>query len=124
MSPTAFRVALALVVLLVVLSSMNVPGALIGLLCGVAVAFFIAPLTFLVQGMAHAIGVPVAFEHVVIMLVALYGMAVLAAAHQIRRPLTAGDGRTARLLTLRAVVLAALPLVVWLSSQALVRAWR
>lgn len=124
MSRTAFQIGLSLVVLLVLLSTTSVPGALIGVLCGVAAAFFVAPLTFLLQGVAKAVGLTVALEHVAVALVTLYGAAVLVAVHQIWRPFTAGDSRTARLLTLRAVFLAALPLVVWLSSQALVRAWR
>ena len=123
MSRTAFRVAIFLVVALVLLSSMNFPGALIGFFCGVAVAFFISPLTFLLQGIARAAGFEIAFEQVVVVLPTLYGVAVLAAVYQIRQPYAAGDERTTRSLTFRALVLAVLPLVAWLSSQALMRAW-
>ena len=47
MSVRIFKIVLVLLVVLVLLSATAFPGAMIGFLFGIAVAFFVAPLTFL-----------------------------------------------------------------------------
>ena len=123
MSARAFKIALALLAVLVLLSSTTFLGTMLGFFFGIAVAFFIAPLTFLLEAIARAAGTPIAFHRIVYGLAALYGLAVLFAACQAYRASAQSDAAAFRLTAMRAILLAALPLVAWLSSRALIRAW-
>ena len=95
---------------------------MIGFLFGIAVAFLVAPLTFSMEAISRAVGTPLTFEQIVYGLVALYGLAVLSVAGGTFRASTQGDAATLRLSALTTFVLAALALIAWLSSRALMRA--
>lgn len=121
MSARTFKICLALLALLIVVSSATFPGAIIGFLFGITVAFFIAPLTFLLEAAARDAGVSLAFHDIVYGLAALYGLAVLLVAGETYR--ARGDAAAMRLAAAKTLLLVTLPLIAWLSSQALVRAW-
>lgn len=121
MSVRVFKICVALLALLIVLSSLTFPGALIGFLFGIAVAFFVAPLTFLLEAAAGNAGASLAFDHILYGLAALSGVAVLLVARETYR--ARGNAAYVRLSAAKTLLLVALPLIGWLSSQALVRAW-
>ncbi|HEY8566212.1 MAG TPA: hypothetical protein VIL65_11975 [Beijerinckiaceae bacterium] len=123
MSVRAFKIALALIAALVLLSATAFPGAMIGFMCAIAIAFFLAPLTFAIAAIGDAVGRPIALTSIVVALIALYGMAVLFAAQRAWSLQRSGDLAAARLVTAKVALFAALPLVAWLSSQALKQAW-
>jgi hypothetical protein len=77
MGSRAFALSLALIVGLVALSTTRAFGAMMGLLCGVSVAFFLAPIAFGLQGLVHQVGLSLAFEQLVHLLLLVYGLCVL-----------------------------------------------
>ncbi|WP_132255645.1 hypothetical protein [Methylobacterium segetis] len=93
-----FKIVLALLVVLVLLSAPPFPGAMIGFLFGIAIAFSIAPLTILLEGPPCS-----------------------PRARHIARARSVAAA--VRLSAARALLLIALPLIAWLSSRALIRAW-
>lgn len=113
-------VALAVAVLL---SATPFPGAVIGFLFGVTVAFFVAGPTMIAASFLQSLGVPVTYQHIVIGLMSLYGVTVLVVTGLACNAWRRETPEMARVLTMRAAVLAALPLIAWLSSRALVAAW-
>jgi len=123
MSPRSFKLGVVLIAAVVALSPTPFPGALMGFMCAVTVAFFVAPLTFGLQGLAEALGFAASPAQIIVALAALYGLGVLVAARRAWRLSAIGNPPAARLEGLRAIFLTSLPLIAWLSSQALVRAW-
>lgn len=123
MNARSFKIALAVLAGLVLLSGTSFPGAMIGFLFGIAVAFFIAPLTFLLEAVARAVGLSLTAHQIAYGLAALYGSVVLLAIRETYRAGARGDAAVVRLMALRALVLVVLPLMAWLSSRALLRAW-
>lgn len=116
-------ICFAALALAVLLSAAPFPGAVVGFLVGVTLAFFVAPPSMIVASFLQGLGVPVTVRHILIAVVACYGLAALAifglACNAWRRE----TPDAARALTLGAAAMAALPLIVWLSSRALVAAW-
>lgn len=123
MGRRGFKFTIAAITALVLLSTLPFPGALIGFICGIAVAFFLAPTTFLLQGALNWAGLPSSPTAILCALAALYGLGVLVALNRARLHKAAGHADGARTEAARGLFLAALPLVAWLSSQALTRAW-
>jgi hypothetical protein len=123
MGPRAFKFTIAAITALVLLSTLAFPGALIGFICGIAVAFFLAPATFLLQGALNWAGLPMSPTPIFYALAALYGLGVLVVLNRARLHRAAGHPDGARAETARGLFLAVLPLVAWLSGQALTLAW-
>lgn len=123
MSTRAFIICSVALVLAVLLSATPFPGAAVGFLFGVTVAFFVAGPTMVAASFLQSLGVPVTYQHIVIGLLSLYGVTVLAVVGLACNAWRREPPDAARALTLGAAALAALPLIVWLSSRALVAAW-
>jgi len=124
MGPKTFRVALVLLALLVLISATPFPGALIGFACGVAVAFFVAGPSELAAALLRQAGLAATAAHVVWLLVGLYGLAIIAKIRAAVRAWRVDGPDAGRAAAIGAAFLAVLPLIAWLSSQALVKAWR
>jgi hypothetical protein len=123
MSARAFSLSIAGLVALLLAASAPFPGALIGFFLGIAVAFFVAPFSFLGAKALTSIGIAASYKDVAMALIAAYVLLALVAAWRAWRSWSRDGAETARLLTLHALILAFLPAIAWLSSQALVRAW-
>lgn len=113
-------VAIAIVVLL---CAAPFPGALIGFLFGVTVAFFVAPTVFIVTPFLQKLGLAITEKQLIYVLVALYGLATLAIFFKAWRAWRRNDLPETRLFGLQGILFTALPLMGLLSSQALVKAW-
>jgi hypothetical protein len=122
-SQRAFIILLILLAVLVALSAASFPGAMIGFLFGITVAFFIAIPGAAIGDALHRAGIPVTGEQLVWALGGLYAVFVLAAAVQALLRLRRGDMDGARSAGLRMALLLALPLIAWLSVNAMQRKW-
>ncbi len=123
MSQRAFVILLILLAVLVALSAASFPGAMIGFLFGITAAFFIAIPGATIGDALHRAGVPVMGEQLVWALAGLYAVFVLAAALQALLRQRRSDMDGARSAGLRMALLFALPLIAWLSSNAMQRNW-
>ena len=123
MNARTFKIALAFRAGLVLLSGTSLPGATIAFLFGIAVAFVIAPLTFLLQMVARAVGISLTSDQILYGMAACYGLAVLLAARETYFAWARSHAAVVRLSALKMLLLVALPLIAWLSSRALIRAW-
>ncbi|CAN7667387.1 hypothetical protein [Mesorhizobium sp. LjNodule214] len=120
------RTFIALLILLaaaVALSATAFPGSMIGFLFGVTVAFFVAIPGAAIGDALKQAGVPVTGVQIVWALAGLYALFALVAAMQTWRRLRRADLGEARSAGLRLALLLALPLMAWLSTNAMVRAW-
>ncbi|RWD64647.1 MAG: hypothetical protein E5V89_23840 [Mesorhizobium sp.] len=123
MGQRAFISLLILLAVLVALSATSFPGAMIGFLFGIAIAFFVAGPALLLGKVLEQAGMPVSGTAVLWALGGLYAVLVLAAAVQIWRRLQRQEADQARLAGLRLALLVALPLIAWLSVNAMQNAW-
>lgn len=96
---------------------------MIGFLFGIAIAFFVAGPALLLGKVLEQAGMPVSGTAVLWALGGLYAVLVLAAAVQIWRRLQRQEADQARLAGLRLALLVALPLIAWLSVNAMQNAW-
>lgn len=124
MGARVFKAAMIALVFAVLLAATPFPGALIGLGFGFAVAFFVAGPSMLAVAALQRAGWPVELQHIIAAALALYGLGVAVLIHRAGRAWRSDTPEAARLATLRATFMAALPLMAWLSSEALVKAWR
>jgi len=122
-SQRAFVALLILLAVLVALSATPFPGAMIGFLFGIAIAFFVAgPAMLIGKALEHA-GIPISGQAALWMLGGLYAVLILAAAFQIWRRLQRQDPDQARSAGVRLALLVALPAMAWLSVNAMQNAW-
>jgi hypothetical protein len=122
-SQRAFVILFILLVVLVALSATSFAGAMIGFLFGITVAFFIAMPGAAIGYALNRAGVPVTGEQLVWAAGSLYAVFVLAAAVQAWLRLRRGDMDGSRSAALRMALLLALPLIAWLSLNAMRRSW-
>ena len=123
MSQRAFITLLVLLAVLVALSATSFPGALIGFLFGVAIAFFVAGPVMLIGKVLENNGIPISGEAALWMLGGLYALLILFAVFQIWRRLQRREPDQARSAGLRLALLVALPSMAWLSLSAMQEAW-
>ena len=123
MSQRAFITLLVLLAVLVALSATSFPGALIGFLFGVAIAFFVAGPVMLIGKVLENNGIPISGEAALWMLGGLYALLILFAVFQIWRRLQRREPDQARSAGLRLALLVALPSMAWLSLSAMQNAW-
>ena len=109
--------------MLVALSATSFPGALIGFLFGVAIAFFVAGPVMLIGKVLENNGIPISGEAALWMLGGLYALLILFAVFQIWRRLQRREPDQARSAGLRLALLVALPSMAWLSLSAMQEAW-
>lgn len=124
MSARVFKAAMIALVLAILLSAVPFPGAVIGLGLGFAIAFFVAGPSMLAVAAFQRAGWPVELRHIIAVALALYGLGVAVLIRRAWHAWRSDTPETARLATLRATFMAVLPLMAWLSSEALVKAWR
>jgi hypothetical protein len=123
MGPKAFKFALASIGGFLALSALPGTGVMIGLFFAFSIAFFAAPIAFGLQHIAGLAGWPVGFETLVKTLVAIYGAAVVLGFARAFRAHSMGDPRSARRMTAKAALFAALPMAGYLSMPILAKAW-
>ena len=123
MSQRAFIILLILLAVAVALSAASFPGAMIGFLFGITVAFFIAIPGAAIGDALHRAAIPVTAEQLVWAFGGLYAVFVLAAPVQAWLRLRRGDMDGGRSAGLRMALLLALPLIAWLSVNAMQRNW-
>lgn len=123
MGSRSFKICCGLILGLVLMSGTPFPGAMIGFLFGVAVAFFLAPPSFILLGLIQRAGYPATIEMVFKGLGAAYVLLVGLLVIRASRAWRGGATDEARMVTVRAMLFVALPLAGYLSSQALMKAW-
>ncbi|TPI38848.1 hypothetical protein FJ414_11185 [Mesorhizobium sp. B3-1-6] len=123
MSQRAFITLLILMAVLVALSATSFPGALIGFLFGIAIAFFVAGPVMLIGKVLDNNGITISVQTALWVLAGFYVLLVLAAAFQIWRRLQRQEPDQARSAGLRLGLLVALPAMAWLSVNAMKDAW-
>lgn len=123
MGQRAFITLLVLLAVLVALSATPFPGAMIGFLFGVAIAFFIAGPVMLIGKVLENNGMAISGQTALWMLGGFYALFVLFAVLQIWRRLQSGEADQARSVGLRLALLVALPSMAWLSLNAMQDAW-
>jgi hypothetical protein len=123
MGKRAFIICLVVLAVVVLLCATPFPGALVGFLFGITVAFFVAPVVFIVVPVLRNIGLAITDKQFIYVLVALYGLATLAIFLKAWLTWRRGDVSETRLFVFQGIVFAALPLMAFLSSQALVKSW-
>ncbi len=124
MGENAFIFCVAAMAVVVLLSATPFPDAFIGFLFGITVAFFVAPVVFIVAPVFRSQGLPVTEKQLVYVLVALYGLATLAIFLKAWRAWRR-DGHAGGPAVWFAghLVCCRVALMGLLSSQALVKAW-
>jgi hypothetical protein len=123
MSKRSFHRALALIGLAVILSIPESPGALIGVLAGFTIAFFLALPGGLAAAALERQGFAVTAQEMLFAVGAIYTLVTIVFALLAWRAWTRGDGDTARLRTVKAVLLAALPLIAYISTRTMAQSW-
>ena len=123
MSARAFHISLGLLAALVLLSCTSFAGAMIGVLCGFTVAFFLAPAVFAVSAALSGLGIEASGQTVIALCAALYGAAVLCGFVVAGRRWHRGEPGAARTACAKACLFASLPLVAYLSMNAMARSW-
>jgi hypothetical protein len=123
MSKRSFHRALALIGLAVILSIPESPGALIGVLAGFTIAFFLALPGGLAAAALERQGFAVTVQDMLITGGALYALVTVVFGVLAWRAWTRGDGDTARLRAVKAVLLAALPLIGYISTETMAQSW-
>ena len=123
MGERTFKFSLLALLALILLSTTAFPGAMIGFFVGVAVAFFVAGPSFLLAATLQKAGIPASDKTLPVVLAGLYAMLVVIAAVALWRAWGVKSSDEVRLGIFRLALLTALPLIAWLSSQSLVRAW-
>src|SRR5690349_19963474 len=119
MSQRAFITLLILLAVLVALSATPFPGAMIGFLFGIAIAFFVAGPAMLVGKVLESNGITISGETALWVLAGFYALLILFAAFQIWRRLQRQDPDQARSAGMRLALLVALPAMAWLSVNAM-----
>ncbi len=119
MSQRAFIILLILLAVVVALSATSFPGGMLGFLIGITFAFFIAIPGAAIGDALHRAGIPATGEQLVWAAGGLYALFILLAAIQLGRRLLQRDSDAARSAGLRL----ALPLIAWLSLNAMQRSW-
>jgi len=122
-SQRAFVILLILLAVVVALSATSFLGAMLGFLVGITFAFFIAIPGAAIGDALHRAGIPATGEHLLWAAGGLYAVFILLAAIQLWRRILQRDGDAARSAGLRLAVLLALPLIAWLSLNAMQRSW-
>jgi predicted permease len=123
MSQRAFITLLILLAVLVALSATPFPGAMIGFLFGIAIAFFVAGPAMLVDKVLENNGIAISGETALWVLAGFYALLILFAAFQIWRRLQRQEPDQARSAGMRLALLVALPAMAWLSVNAMQEAW-
>lgn len=123
MSETRFRLSIIAIFIMLCLSAAPGIGAIIGLFFGFGIAFFVAGPSFMVAGMLRSGGIPLDDKDVATFLIMLYVLMVIGLVYAAWRAWASGAGDRARLFGAKAMLFGALPLMGWLSLQALVDAW-
>ena len=113
----------AALAVLTLLCAAPFPGALVGFMFWIAVAFFVAPAVFVVAPLLNKMGLAVTERELIYALVALYGLATFAVFLKAWRTWRQGDLAETRLFGFQGILFATLPVMALLSSQALVKAW-
>jgi cytochrome b561 len=121
MTQRAFISMLILLAVAVALSATSFPGSLIGFLFAIGAVFFVAVPGTAVGNALHQAGIPATEQQLVWVLAGFYVLLILAAA--IHTWLRRRDLDEARPAGLRLALLLALPLMGWLSTNAMVHAW-
>lgn len=116
-----FNVTIAGLVGLLLLATSPL-GAMLGFFLAVTVAFFVAPALWMV---ATALGTDLntILTPTLVTLGVLYGAWALAVVGMLVAAIRRGDMHMARMHIATLATIAAMPLILWLSSEALVDAW-
>lgn len=122
MSLRAFIIVLVPIVGVVALCATSFPGAMIGFLFAMGLLLLAIPVSALASTLTQA-GIPATVEIVLWLLGGLYALFVLGALVQTSRLAMRGDSSEARVAGVPLAILIALPLMVWLSTKAMVHAW-
>ncbi|WP_066530722.1 hypothetical protein [Erythrobacter sp. CCH5-A1] len=116
-----FNLSIAGLVGLLMLASSPL-GAMLGLFLAFTVAFFVAPFLWMLAG-ALGTDLNTIMQPALITLGVLYGAWALAVVAMLVTAIRNGNMPAARLHIATLAWLAAVPLILWLSSEALVKAW-
>jgi hypothetical protein len=123
MSPRALIWSLAAIAVLILLSVPELPGALIGIFFGIALAFFVAGPAWVLSAAMGKIGVVASFETVMVGFAVLYAILVVALALAATIAFRNAQPNAARLFVAKTALFAALPVMAFFSSHALQAAW-
>ena len=123
MSKRRFTFTLAAIGLTTLLSATPFPGALMGFMFGIAVAFFVAGPTFLAVAALQKAGVPASDKSIVAVLALIYAALTVVAFIQAWRAWTLGALDRARLCMARGIFMVALPLIGLISVKQMAEAW-
>lgn len=123
MTQRTFIISLILLAAAVALSATAFPGGVLGFLFAIGATFFVAIPGAAIGDALKRAGVPLTGMQLIWALAGLYALFALVAALQTWRRLRRGEMNEARTAGLRLALLLALPLMAWLSTNAMVRAW-
>ncbi|HVJ01362.1 MAG TPA: hypothetical protein VM662_04215 [Sphingomonas sp.] len=123
MSERSFRWALIAISAMILLSIPTMPGAIIGVFFGFGLAFFVAGPGWIISGALQKHGYAASFEEVMIALAAIYGGIVVAMGALAAMGWRSGNKELGRLLAAKTALFAALPIMAWLSMNAMADAW-
>ena len=123
MSERSFRWALVAITAMILLSVPTMPSAIIGIFFGFGIAFFAAAPCWMISGALQKNGYAASFENVMVVLGALYVLIVVVMGARAWNAWRSGKNEVARLLAAKATLFAALPLMAYLSMNAMSRAW-
>lgn len=118
-----FKLSILAIVAALSLSASPGIGAIIGLFFGFGIAFFVAGPSFMIAGTLRGAGLPLNDKDVAVILILLYVAMVLGLAYVAWQAWDRSDMDRARLYVVKATLFTALPVMGWLSIQALADAW-
>ncbi|QGP79499.1 hypothetical protein [Sphingobium sp. CAP-1] len=123
MSQMRFQLSVFAIIAALCLSASPGVGAIIGLFFGFGIAFFVAGPSFMAAGILRDLGIPVDDKMMGVLLLLLYAAMTMGLAYAAWRARERGDADRARLHGAKAILFGTLPIMGWLSVQALADAW-
>ena len=123
MGERTFKFSILALLALMLLSTTEFPGGMIGFFVTLAVAFFVAGPSFLLAAALQKVGIPASDKTLPIILIGLYVTLILIAAVGVWRAWGVSKSDDVRLRIFRVALLAALPIIAWTSLHSMARAW-
>ena len=123
MTQRAFVTLLIVLAAAVALSPTSFPGGMLGFLFAIGAVFFAAVPGGVIRNALDQAGVPLTGKDLAWVLAGFYVLLVLVAGIRTWRLLWHRELNNARSAGLRLALLLALPLMAWLSTNAMVRSW-